>query len=244
MDCQFNIKLMTNTLKSFFGLILLSLFLFSCEKETSEENGLLPGSGGNAGGGGNNNAVCKSCSYIPWCSGSTYTYVDTSSTGASTSSSSLTILSDTTIAGVVYSKTSAGGNISYHNCSNGVTTLIAYNASSTGGTTLNEAKTIMLKANEPLGTNWTSTINNNGTNLDYKFSIIAKSVPRTVLGVNYPDVIHVHLIVSTTVPVIGTVVGAEGDYYYARNVGLIENISYDGNGTMTLHRVLQSYQIP
>lgn len=57
LDNQSNNKLMTNTLKSFLGMILLSFFLFSCEKETSEENGLLPGSGGNNGGGGNNNAV-------------------------------------------------------------------------------------------------------------------------------------------------------------------------------------------
>lgn len=237
---------MTNRLSQLLSLLILTLVFVSCDKESSEENGLLPGTGNNGGGGGTNPAVCKSCSYIPWCSGSSYTYVDTSSTGTATVTNPLTILADTTIAGVVYAKsdTDGSGDYIYHNCSNGNTTLIKYDVVP-GTTTVSEFKTIALKANDPVGTSWTDSYNYSGATIDYNYTIISKSIPRTVLGINYPDVIKVHLVISSTMPVVGTVVAAENDYYYARNVGLIESVEYDGtSGAMLLHRVLQSYQIP
>ena len=228
------------------GAVFFSLFLMSCDKESSVENGLLPGSANNNGGGNNNPAVCKSCSYLPWCNGSVYNYQNISSTGTTTETNTFNILADTTIAGVVYSKTDidGSGDYVYHNCTNGNSTMIIYNVLP-GTTTLSEFKTTALKANDPVGTTWTDTYNYNGSNIDYNYTIIAKSVPRTVLGVNYPDVIKVHVIISTTVPVVGTVVASESDEYYARNVGLIESIEYDGaTGAMLEHRSLQSYQIP
>jgi hypothetical protein len=114
-----------------------------------------------------------------------------------------------------------------------------------GTTTLSAFKSVVLRENDPVGTNWTDTYLYNGSNIDYKYTIIAKSVSRSVLGVTYPDVIKIHNIISTTVPVVGTVVASESDVYYARNVGLIESIEFDGStGAMTDHKVLQSYQIP
>jgi len=46
---------------------------------------------------------------------------------------------------------------------------------------------------------------------------------------------------------VGTVVAAEADYYYAKNVGLVDNINLNATTTpftLALHRVLQSYFIP
>ena len=237
---------MSNRIQQFLCILFVSLLFVSCDKDSSEENGLLPGSGNNGGGGNNNPAVCKSCSYMPWCDGSTYTYIDTASTGTTTVSNTLDVLADTTIAGVVYSKsdTDGSGEYVYHNCTNGNSTIIKYDVIA-GTTTVGEFKTTALKAIDPIGTTWTDSYNYNGAMIDYNYTIISKSVPRTVLGVNYPDVIKVHLVVSSIMPIIGTVVAAENDYYYARNVGLIESIEYDGaSGAMLLHRVLQSYQIP
>ncbi len=234
---------MSKKLLRLFGILCFISLMVSCEKETSVENGFTPAPGNNNGG--NTNDVCKSCAYVPWCDSTSYTFIDTTSTGAATSTSSLSLLSDTTIAGVVYTKSLIDGGYTYHNCTNGVSTVITYNATTTGGSTVTEFKTTLLKENDPVGSTWTDVYNNNGTNVDYKYTIMAKSINRTVLGVNYADVIQVHLTVSTTVPILGTVVASEGDNYYARGIGMIESSSYNGTtGLLQQHRVLQAYHIP
>lgn len=230
------------------ALIILgfcTILLTACDKEYSTENGFTPGSGGNGGGGGNT-GTCKSCVYMPWCDGSEYTYVDTSFGGsATTTTSTLDIVADTTIDGKIFSKTISDGSASYHNCTNGITTVIVYNLSATGGTVEKLASTF-LKENEAVGATWQDqNLNGIGQTVLYDYEIISKGSSRTVLGVTYNDVIHVHQTASIDVPILGNLVTGETDYYYARNIGLIESLMIESlTGTLVLHRVLQSYNIP
>ena len=104
-----------------------------------------------------------------------------------------------------------------------------------------------MKENEPVGATWTEINPGSGTGVDnsYEYEIIAKGISRTVLGTTFPDVIHVHQTLSANMPFIGTIVMAETDYYFGKNVGLIESETIDGMlGTQLQHRVLQSYSIP
>ncbi len=238
---------MFRTSKRFLGVLLTGLILAACEKEYSAENGYLPGAGGNNGGGGGGGTTgCKSCTYQPWCDGSVYTYIDTSGGTGTPSTSTLDIISDTTIDGKTYAKTLSEGNYSYHNCTAGVTSLVAFNAVTGGGSTVERVNTTILKENSPVGTTWTE-INPTAAGVDnvYDYEIIAKGISRTVLGVTYPDVIQVHQVLSVTIPIFGAMDISETDYYFAKNVGLIESEITDALlGTQVLHRVLQSYSIP
>lgn len=223
-----------------------TFILTACDKEYSTENGLLPGSGG-----GSNAGACKSCVYQPWCDGSQYTYVDTSFGGsATTSATTMHLVADTTIDGKIFSKTVTDGggsnNTSYHNCTNGITTVIAYSATTVGGSTVDKSVNTFLKENEAVGATWQDqNLNGSGQTIVYDYEIISKGGNRTVLGVTYNDVIHVHQTASIEVPILGNIVTAETDYYYARNIGLIESEMYESlTGTLVLHRVLQSYNIP
>lgn len=223
---------MTRFLKPALLVFIFGALFASCEKEFSTENGITPG--GNVGSG------CKSCSYIPWCNGSTYTYIDTAFGGAATTvNSSLNIVGDTVINGLVYSKTVVDGETSYHNCNNGVTTI-----GQNDGTGL--ALATFLKENLAVGATWTDLIPiGGGANQTDAYKIISKGGSRTVLGVTYNDVIHVQLISSIEVPFIGNLETGKEENYYANNIGLIDSyITESITGTLVLHRVLQSYNIP
>jgi hypothetical protein len=193
---------------------------------------------------------CKSCSYVPMCDGSSYTYIDTTASGVNPPSvSNLTFLIDTTIDGAAYKKFSSSGNGNiYYNCLAGVSTIVTFNSTSMGGVSVARIDQTLLKANSPVGTTWQNSINlGSGITAQYDWSIVAKGIPHTVLGISFPDVIQVHLSMSTIVPLVGTIPSAEGDYYYAKNVGLVDNELYDissGIPVLQLHRVLQSYFIP
>ena len=85
----------------------------------------------------------------------------------------------------------------------------------------------------------------NGVDIISDYSIIAKSISRDVMGVVFNDVIQVHQTNSIVDPLLGNVVVSQADSYYARGVGLIENILTDGSVTpTTYHKLLQSYNIP
>lgn len=225
--------------KSAAALLFLAVIFTSCQKELNFDD--TPG-GGTA-------APCKSCSYIPWCNGSKYTYIDTTFGTGTTSVQILNIVKDTTIDGKVFQKFSNPGADGYYNCTSGVSTVIAYSVPSSGGTVMKIEQT-ELKANEPVGATWSNSISNGlGQNVDYNFKLVAKGLSKTVLGVNYTDVIQVHLVLSITVPILGSIVVGESDYFYANNIGLIDNINFTadpfgGPPTVTLHRVLQTYSIP
>lgn len=215
---------------------LTSVIIFSCQKELNFETVPVTGA-----------TPCKTCSYIPWCQGSTYTYIDTTSGTGATSTQTINIIKDTTINGKVFQKFANSGADGYYNCTAGVSTIMAYNVAATGGTVTIEQT--LLKANEAVGATWSNAMSNGlGQNVDYDYKIIGKGLSKTVLGVNYTNVIQVHVTISITVPVIGTIVMGESDYFYANNIGLIDNITFNvnpfGPPVMALHRVLQAYTIP
>lgn len=202
--------------------------------------------------GGGITTNCKACAYIPMCNGSSYTYVDTLSTGVNPPMmQNLTYVSDTLIDGKIYQKFAVTGSsapYTYYNCTAGVSSVIQFNAISIGGVSVPRIDQTLLKANAPVGTTWQNSVSlGSGITAQYDWSIVAKGVSHTVLGNTYPDCIQVHLVLSSIVPMVGTVVSAEADYYYAKNIGLVDNINLNATSTpytLALHRVLQSYFIP
>ena len=233
-----------------FAAIIFS----SCQKDTSEETGQLPGGGttvinpgGGNGGGTTNNAGCKDCIYYPVCSPSVYKYADTGlgSPNGAINSYTLTYIKDTTLENKTYKKffVTDQGN-TYFNCSGGVSTAIVFNGVTQGGNTIVYAKSTILKENAPINTSWVDTLTANGQTALYTYTIMSKGLPRTVAGINYADVIHVHE--QTTINLIGTTIPAgQSEYYYAKGIGLIESISFDDfSGAQILHHVLISATIP
>jgi hypothetical protein len=252
-------------MKLFAALAATALFFTSCEKDHSEENSTPSGVGTNGAGGtgtggtgtggtgtgvGNNLANCKNCAYYPICSGSVYNYRDTTATSPTGANFSytLTYIKDTIIDNVTYQKISGSGQQnSYFNCTNGVSTGIAINGSTQGGTVIPYVKTTALKANEPVGATWQDVISLSAIqSATYTYTMEAKGISRTVAGITYPDVIHLSQEAETTVTGGGTIQFAHSDYYLARGVGLIETIGYDdlNGGTQILHRILTSSIIP
>lgn len=249
---------MTNNKLSitFLILIFFGLIISSCEKEFVVENydpATNTGGGGTIGGGdttggGTTGGVdttrdCKACAYIPICNGSTFTYSDTTNGIATVATENYQIVKDTLIGSMTFQKLTDG---KFWNCTNGESTLIVYSPVNIDGTTtVDEARMIMLKANEPVNTTWTSVANeSNGMSYDYVSKIVSKGAARTVAGRNYPDVIHVNIIGYITFN--GTRdENTITDYFYARGVGVIEVLIHEPTlGTLVYHRTLQSYMIP
>jgi len=186
----------------------------------------------------NNNGPCYSCSYIPWCDSAYYHYIDTTNTGTNDFNSSLYLYNDTVINNISYTRSLQSGNIVYHRCDNNNTSLIR----DING--IRSTNTI-LKADLNLGNTWQEVNPGSGNNVITDYRIMGKSVNRDVMGTTYRDVIWVHEKVSINSPVFGTIVSSETDNYYAKYIGLIEQIIKDGQtGEMILHRVLESYQLP
>jgi hypothetical protein len=210
-------------------LMALIVLFYSCSKSTSIEGGFVPN---------NNNGPCVSCSYIPWCDSTGYHYIDTTNTGTNDYNVYLSLISDTTIDNVIYTKTLQAGNIVYHRCNNNNTSLIR----DING--IRSTNTI-LKADLNLGNTWQEVNPGSGTNVITDYRIMGKAVNRDVLGTIYRDVIWVREKVSINSPVFGNIISSETDNYYAKYIGLIESIIRDGQtGNQILHRVLESYQLP
>jgi hypothetical protein len=234
---------MKTTLLSVLAAIL---FLFSCQKDYSEENGSLPSptttSGGGTGGGtaGANLSNCKDCIYYPVCSGSIYKYSDTNSVGAVFNTvNNLLYVKDTIMEGKTFQKIDGVSSPNtFFNCTAGVTTGITINP---GGVPI--TRTTVLKANEPVGATWSDNVYVSGQNLVYDYEIVSKGLPKTTAGITYADVIHVEVLVSINIS--GTTTpAASADYYYAKGVGLIEAFVYDNLGNVDDHVVLTSSFIP
>lgn len=206
---------------------LLTTTLFSCDKETSEENGLLPGQTVNT-------ANCKACAYIPWCDNSVYTYSDTVGGSATNAVEVLSLSSDTTIDGSTYTTSTVTGNGTiYHNCSAGSTTEIT-------STPFGNFKDVLLKENTTTGGTWSTSQTVSGVTTTFDYTMVEKGVARTVAGVAYTDVVHVRRETKTLSIAVLT-----EEIYYARGVGLIENLTKDAiTGTQVSHRVLVNYSIP
>lgn len=212
------------------GFLLTSLA--ACQKETSEENGLLPGQAINT-------SNCKACAYFPWCNQSVYTFSDTlAGGGVSSSVKVLTVTGDTLIAGVTYNVSNfSGAGAVFHNCSAGVTSQLMPNP-------IGQLQDIPLKENAAVGEQWSVIQNIAGVATTYKYSITAKGISRTVAGVIFPDVIQVHKITETIVAGVPFTTLVE-DLFYGRSVGLIEHITNDGaSGSQLAHSVLVNYVVP
>lgn len=228
---------MTHPIKPVFTMLFFCIAFVSCKKDLVNEYKQMP----EPLVGKVVDTLSKAYSYYPFRDKSILSYVDTTIDGSTIiSKSTLAILGDTTIDGKTYSKASTGGSetITYHNYQDGVTTLLSYNGD-------DKITTTVLKANEPVGTVWKDVFLNDGVPTTYAWKIVAKGINRTVLGVKYTDVMQVHLAGTADVPVQGKVVFANSEYFYAPNIGLIENISNNpATGITDLHRVLQKNIIP
>lgn len=196
-------------------------------------------------------ANCKACNYVPYCDGSTYTYIDTTATGVNPPvTQALTYLTDSIIDGKIFKKftvSNSAGN-TFYNCTGGVSTSLVLNGTSIGGTTIPVVKIVMLKANSPVGTTWQDTIPlTGGATAIYTSSIIAKGISRTVLSNTFSDVIHMRQEGNLVIPGLGSSPFSTGDNYFAKDVGLVESLILNTTSTpatLNLHRVLQSYNIP
>lgn len=201
-------------------------------------------------------ANCKACEYFPSCVGAKYTFADTVNNTPYELVSEIAASVDTTISGTVFQKLSynttpaalASTNAVYYNCSGGVTTLKAFNAVTIiSGTTVVQTTTTPIKSNAAVGAAWTD-VNDYpgvpGATYESRFSIAEKGISRTLGGVTYNDVIHIHL--STGSNLAGMYIeSSTTEYYYAKGIGLIEAITTNViTSEIFLHQVIKSYFIP
>ncbi len=214
--------------KYILGTITLLIVVFSCTKEKSQENNQLPGVANNPTG------DCKSCAFYPWCDESTYTYVDTTASGITTTDYNYLFLSDTTINGVDYKVTDNGaGEIVYHNCTNNVTSFLTYDFGN------NLVLHTTLKESLPVGGNWLDYFPGNPIANSTQYKINNKSITRNVNGNLFVDVTLVQ-----ERSFLDTVLVTNSNVYYARGVGEIERVVKDISGQQISHRILTSYHIP
>jgi hypothetical protein len=190
---------------------------------------------------------CKACVYMPTCEGSQYTYIDSiPNSGSNVRIADYLSVADTMIDGIDYRRIITPNGYGYYNCSGGMTTFLVYNMVPTfsGGHILVPFKHIVLEANSAIGASWSSNVANSyGQNFAYVYYIAEKGISRTVLDSTYSDVIHVGTIIHLTSGGVTTSIGTE-DFYYARNIGLIERDSSDYTGTIKSQTFLQSYSVP
>ncbi len=108
---------------------------------------------------------------------------------------------------------------------------------------------LYLKDNRDVNSTWTSaqTFNYSGSAIPANliYTVKEKGVSHTVNGTAYNDVIHIRLDISVMLPIIGNSNIGGGDFYYAKDIGLIENsISVGALGqTFTSTEQLTAHQI-
>lgn len=223
-----------NTMRIVSGFIVALLFssaFISCSKEVSQENGLLPGVQDT------NNIQCPTCDYYPWCDGAQYVYSDTTPSAINNIIYSYSTGTDTIINNnkVYTSTTRQPGDVVFHNCDGNVTSvLIPVNASTYYTGTL-------LKSNEPVNATWTDTYpaDLSGNQMTVNYVILQKSFVWTVAGTQYVDVIKVKATRTLSSPAGTTVTIVTS--YYARGVGLIDEVEETENGNQISHQVLLSF---
>jgi len=219
---------MLKRVKSILNLLFVCFVIASCNKEVSQETGQLPGVPYNS------TEVCKSCNFYPWCSESSYTYIDSTGLSVDTVNYYYQPLMDTTIDNLVYTSTlTSFGDTVLHNCTNNVTSLLI------PGFDNNLTNHTLLKASLSIGATWQDDYPNDPTINSVQYKIISKSSSRKVNGTQFIDVIVVQErnFLDTTFLASSTV-------YYARGVGEIEKITKSAAGVQLYHRSIQQYDIP
>ena len=151
---------------------------------------------------------------------------------------------DTTIDAKIYKKITATSGVSFYNCTNGETNVVAYQQVSNNGNVLQKYQATMIKANAAIGTTWTDNITNTGQTVVQNFKIKSKPSSRNVGTFNFSDLIVVSLESGVDFPGVGFIPVSFTYYYYAKGVGLVEVITQDPLGQGFYHSVVKSYFIP
>lgn len=215
---------MINTFKPVLTGFVCLAFL-SCKKEVAENTAA-----------DSSNKTAAVTSYYPYNSNAAFSYMDSTSGGSAKAViSAVKISGDTSIDGQNYSRIVSGDNKLSRFClsSDGETKMVYFDGD-------DRITTTILKVNEPVGAVWKDQFTSNNTPMTYEWKMMAKDLTKTIQGTTYSNVIQVHLSGYAETEIQGKLVFADADYYYAPNVGLIENIAYNPKtGAKEFHRVLQ-----
>jgi hypothetical protein len=219
------------------ALLLLVVF-FSCKKEYSLE--------------GADNKNCINCTYLPVCDSSVYVYTDSSATGLDTLTNVMSVFGDTIINGKTFRGVSGFATFNtglYANCDNQdyrllfSTAALGLDLDSIVNDLLTQLpfpippglinvpttiQTSVLKAGLPVNSTWNDTIFSVAIpplltfSLGLDYSIVGKGLQRSIYQNNYNDVIHVRSSLALTSSVINIPLDISIDYFFARDVGIIE----------------------
>jgi hypothetical protein len=111
---------------------------------------------------------------------------------------------------------------------------------------------VELKVNAAEGTSWTdSALYTQGNVLYRQHTIVKKGISKTLLGVNFKDIIVVRVVQSVRFvdPPIGLVEAGITEYYIAKGIGIVEVVTYGkdpitNDDYIAYHSVIKSYFIP
>jgi hypothetical protein len=165
-----------------------------------------------AGCSSNNNPVSPgttgtSDSYVPSSAGSTWTY-------AGTANYTVTAGGDTTVAGRHYT-------VMYKTL--GGTSLVRHDGASYYSTYGTSTLEILYFKDSTVSTAWSFDLVLPGSTTHYLYAIAEKGITHVVNGKSYTNVVRVHAKTFAVSPIDGSLVLAnEGDYYYAKGIGLIQ----------------------
>ena len=216
---------------------IVIVLMASCQKEISLGGGTTPPTP---------TVKCTGCNYLPVCDSTRLTYQDSSALGLDTTSSTLTILGDTTIGGKKFNKVSpsaAFGQGLVYNCDGGeykvfqavpdlgidVDSLLQSVGLPGGGITIpSQIQTTILKTGAAAGATWSDVVFTYApipfltitASLDYKLE--AKNTSRTVLGRNYTNVMQVSSKLNVAIPQTPSPIDLRVDTWYADGIGIIE----------------------
>lgn len=194
--------------KSPILLLITCLYLFSCSKSNDPGSSPIP-------------------AYMNLKAGSTWTYQNVNNIPpASTSSYLLTSTSrDSSIDGKTYHvfTNSANASSEYYRISGNDHYTFQSLPTELGAA---KVENLYLKAGAVVGTSWSQLYNITYSGLPLAITIThtiaEKGLSRTVFGQSYTDVVHVSSTISVSgIPPAGLTTDIQ--YYYAPNVGLIEN---------------------
>jgi hypothetical protein len=240
-----------------FAFILMGISI-SCQKELNFD--------GQPGG---TPKVCISCSYLPVCDSSVYTYIDSTAQGIDTNRSVVRLLGDSVVEGLTYNRVSTLGFFGQgvlYNC-DAQTYKVYLNLvglgfdfqdlidSLAGGlpippgliTPPQQLLTTILKVNESAGATWKDiilkpTIPLINLEVAINHTLIRKDFTHQVLGKNYPNTIEIYSVIGLKgSPPIPSAEFLTLRIFYARGVGIVEGRLVT-NGVPTTVRKLSRIQ--